>query len=82
MSNAVTALWPMWIALAGKLLTLIGAIAQTIGALTFITFESLVPYRWPLIVGGTALIIVSEVALRAFGSYLTQKAAAEDTTET
>jgi uncharacterized BrkB/YihY/UPF0761 family membrane protein len=75
MSNAVTALWPMWVALAGKILTLVGATAQTIGVITFFALESLVPYRWPLIIGGTLVIIVSELAQQAFARYLARSVA-------
>lgn len=52
--------------LIGKSVTLAGAVTQTIGVLTFLTFESLVPYRWHLILGGTALIAVSEGAIWLF----------------
>ena len=71
----------MWVALAGKVLTLIGGIARTVGVITFFTLESLAPYRWPLILGGTALIIVSEVALQAFGRRLARQVASEGSDE-
>jgi hypothetical protein len=43
-----------------KLVTLAGAVTQTVGFLTFFTLESLLPYRWPLLLGGTAVIMLSE----------------------
>lgn len=39
---------------------------QTFGVLTFLTFDNLLPYRWHLILGGTALIAVSEAAIWFF----------------
>ncbi len=53
-------MWPVVLAILAKLVTLVGATAQTAGVLTFFTLESLVPYRWPLILGGTTIIALSE----------------------
>lgn len=43
-----------------KVVTLAGAVTQTVGFLTFFTLESLLPLRWPLLLGGTAVIALSE----------------------
>lgn len=45
-----------------KLITLVGAIAQTTGLVAFFAFESLFPWRWHLLLGGTALVLLSEGA--------------------
>lgn len=44
-----------------KLLSFVGATANTVGFLTFFFWEGLVPYRWQLILGGTAIIAVAEL---------------------
>ncbi|TDR87199.1 hypothetical protein [Enterovirga rhinocerotis] len=49
-----------------KLLSLAGSIASTLGFLTFFFFEGLVPYRWWLIGGGTALVLVAELLVRSY----------------
>jgi hypothetical protein len=51
-----------------KILSFIGALLNTAGFLTFITLDSLAPYRWQLILGGIALIAIAELA-----TYLIQK---------
>jgi hypothetical protein len=43
-----------------KLLTLVAATAQTVGFIGLFAFESLDPYKWPLLIGGTVAIVVSE----------------------
>jgi hypothetical protein len=44
-----------------NLISLVGAILNTIGFLTFFFWESLQPYRWQLILGGIALIVVADI---------------------
>jgi hypothetical protein len=44
-----------------NLVSLVGAILNTIGFLTFFFWESLQPYRWQLILGGIALIVVADI---------------------
>jgi hypothetical protein len=51
---------PLILTLVLKIIALIGAVLNTAGFLTFFFWESLQPYRWPMIVGGIALIAVSE----------------------
>jgi hypothetical protein len=48
--------------LALKIASLVGAILNTVGFLTFFFWPSLQPYRWHLILGGMALIAISEIA--------------------
>jgi hypothetical protein len=48
--------------LALKLVTLVAAIAQTAGFIAFFALDSLFPWRWHLLLGGTALILLSEGA--------------------
>jgi len=43
-----------------KLVTLAGAIAQTVGFVGLFAFEALDPYKWQLLIGGTLVIIASE----------------------
>lgn len=50
--------------LALKILQFVGAILNTLGFLTFFTFASLVPYRWPLIISGIAIIVVTDILTR------------------
>jgi glucose uptake protein GlcU len=44
-----------------NLVSLVGAILNTIGFLTFFFWESLQPYRWQLIIGGIVLIVVADI---------------------
>ncbi|WP_299980537.1 hypothetical protein [uncultured Pseudoteredinibacter sp.] len=44
-----------------KLLSLIGAVLNTVGFLTFFFWESLESYRWEMIAGGLILIVISEL---------------------
>jgi hypothetical protein len=48
--------------LALKLASLVGAALNTLGFLTFFFWPSIAPYRWYLIIGGIALIAISELA--------------------
>jgi len=43
-----------------KLVTFLAATAQTVGFIGLFAFESLDPYKWPLLIGGTAAIVISE----------------------
>lgn len=43
-----------------KLVTLAGALAQTVGFVGLFAFEALDPYKWQLLIGGTLVIIASE----------------------
>ena len=43
-----------------KIATLLGAIAQTVGFIGLFFFEALDPWKWHLLIGGTAVVIVSE----------------------
>jgi hypothetical protein len=65
--------------LALKLIGFIGASASTLGVLTFFFFESLVPYRWALIIGGTAL---SALAMFAEAAYSKRVLAKQDDADT
>ena len=51
----------LFILLAFKVLSFIGATLHTVGLLTFFFWQSLEPYRWHMILGGIALISVSEL---------------------
>ncbi len=51
--------------LGAKIVSFIGATLNTVGFLTFFMWPSLVPHRWQMILGGIALIISGELALRA-----------------
>jgi hypothetical protein len=53
-------MWLLALSIAAKLVSLAGAMAQTAGFLTFFALESLLPYRWPLILGGTVVIVLGE----------------------
>ena len=44
-----------------KLTSLLGATLNTVGFLTFFFWESLVQYRWQMIIGGIVLIGSSEL---------------------
>jgi glucose uptake protein GlcU len=44
-----------------NLVSLVGAILNTIGFLTFFFWESLQPHRWQLIIGGIVLIVVADI---------------------
>jgi uncharacterized membrane protein YqjE len=55
---------PLVLLLAIKLLSLVGAILNTVGFLTFFFWPSIAQYRWHLIVGGIAVIVVAEIASR------------------
>ena len=48
------------ITLIAKIFSLIGATLNTVGFATFFIWDSLAKYRWEMIIGGLALIIVSE----------------------
>lgn len=63
--------------LAVKIVSFIGATLNTVGFLTFFLWPSLVPYRWHMIVGGIALIVIGEWAGRAITRQAT-KAGGED----
>lgn len=52
---------PVVLLFLSKLFTLVGAILNTVGVLTFFFWVSLEPYRWKMIIGGLALIIISEL---------------------
>lgn len=56
-----------------NLLMLAGATAQTLGVLTFFFFDGLVPYRWWLIVGGTAVILVGIVGTKIYARKMQDK---------
>ena len=43
-----------------KVVSFVAATAQTIGFIGLFAFESLDPYKWQLLLGGTITIIVSE----------------------
>ncbi len=43
-----------------KLLTLVGAVAQTVGFIGFFAFEALQEHRLQLLIGGTLVVVVSE----------------------
>jgi hypothetical protein len=43
-----------------SLVSFIGAVGQTLGVITFFALDGLAPHRWPLILGGTGLIAISE----------------------
>lgn len=43
-----------------KIVTLIAAVAQTVGLVGLFAFEALDPYKWPLLIGGTVAIMISE----------------------
>ncbi|MBX9925667.1 MAG: hypothetical protein K2Y05_04865 [Hyphomicrobiaceae bacterium] len=75
--GAASLMWPIWVILFGKVLTLIGSAMQIVGLLTFVGFDwsrSLEPSRWWLILGGTALIIVTEGALYLFNRRMLRRA--------
>jgi uncharacterized membrane protein len=46
--------------MALKVVTLLAATAQTAGVIGFFAFESLDPYKWQLLIGGTIAIAISE----------------------
>lgn len=48
------------IVFVAKIFSLIGAVINTVGFATFFIWESLVKYRWQMIIGGLAIIIVAE----------------------
>jgi cellulose synthase/poly-beta-1,6-N-acetylglucosamine synthase-like glycosyltransferase len=52
---------PVILLLTTKLFSLLGATLNTVGFLTFFFWESLEPYRWKMIIGGIAIIVVSEL---------------------
>ena len=64
----------MGLVLVLKLVGLAGATANTLGFLTFFFFDSLRPYRWPLILGGMIVIAASELLVYL----LAKRAAAAD----
>ncbi len=47
-----------------NLVSLVGAILNMIGFLTFFFWESLQAYRWQFILGGIALIVVADIIER------------------
>jgi hypothetical protein len=51
----------LWLVLVLKLVALAGALANTVGFLTFFFLDSLRRYRWPLIIGGVIVIAASEL---------------------
>jgi len=55
--------------LALKVVSFCGATLNTAGFLTFFFWPSIAPYRWHMIIGGVALIVVSELAVRGFARH-------------
>jgi hypothetical protein len=53
-------MWQVKALLVLKLVSLVAATAQTIGFIGFFAFESLAPYKWSLLIGGTLAIVISE----------------------
>ncbi len=47
-----------------NLVSLVGAVLNTIGFLTFFFWGSLQPYRWQLILGGIVLIVAADIVDR------------------
>lgn len=43
-----------------KIVSLLAATAQTVGFVGLFAFEALDPYKWPLLIGGTVAILISE----------------------
>jgi hypothetical protein len=43
-----------------KIVTLLAAIAQAMGFVALFAIEALDPYKWQLLFGGTAVILISE----------------------
>ena len=52
---------PLVFLLIVKILAFIATTVSTIGALSFFFFESLHPYRWHMLLGGMASVIMTEV---------------------
>jgi hypothetical protein len=54
----------IFVVLAFKIGSFFASLASTVGFLTFFFLEGLAPYRWHLIIGGTAVLVVCELASR------------------
>jgi hypothetical protein len=70
---------PILITLALKIVTLIGATAQTAGFIGLFAIEALQPYKWQLLIGGTLLVILSEGISYLLAKRWTRDAANEET---
>lgn len=68
-----TTMKPIVITLLLRILSLIGATLNTVGFITFFFWESLAPYRWPMIIGGILLIVLAEVAAHFYAKKLARE---------
>lgn len=53
-------MWQMGLFMVLKIVSLLAAIAQTVGFVGLFAFEVLDPWKWHLLIGGTITILVSE----------------------
>jgi hypothetical protein len=56
-------MWQLGLMSALKIVSLLAATAQTVGFIGLFAFESLDPYKWQLLFGGTLAIAMSEGAV-------------------
>ena len=53
-------MWQIGVLFGLKVVSFLAAVAQTIGFVGLFAFESLDPYKWQLLIGGTVAIVISE----------------------
>jgi len=61
-----------------KIFSLIGATLNTVGFATFFIWDSLVKYRWEMITGGLAIIIISEGIAYYLGKKMIEESELDD----
>jgi hypothetical protein len=74
-------MWQVTGLLGLKIVSLVAATAQTAGFVGFFAFETLDPYKWQLLIGGTIAIMISEGLAFLLAKHMAQGGEASDTNE-